>query len=129
MADVPDDQPQWMQIADPDELHEVPLYLAGDPYFPHDDLVAPVDFLEEEHPSEDEEEDDPEEDEESDDEGIPHDAQEIEDDGPIKEGLTDEEPAPPTPPSSPTRSNCQPYLLCSKGPHLMRTPGMSAAPL
>lgn len=71
MRDVPNDQPQWMQIVDPDELHEVPLHLVGDPYFPHDAIVSPVDFLKEEHPSEDEEKDDPEEDEEFDDEVIP----------------------------------------------------------
>ncbi|CAI9260202.1 unnamed protein product [Lactuca saligna] len=50
-----------MKITDPEELQEVPMQLAGDPYFPQD---APADHPDEEDPSEDEEEDDLEEDEE-----------------------------------------------------------------
>lgn len=67
MENLPDDHPGWMQIADPDDLSEVPLYLPGDPYFPRD---TPTNHLDEEDPSEDEEEDDLESDEESGDEDI-----------------------------------------------------------
>lgn len=34
MADLPDEWPAWMQIADPDNLRENPLHLVGDLYFP-----------------------------------------------------------------------------------------------
>lgn len=66
MADIPNDQPTWMHILDPDELHEVPIYLAGDPYLPQDAPVSPTNFAEE---------DEIEEDEEHYDEGILQDAQ------------------------------------------------------
>lgn len=59
-----------METANPDELYEVPIHLAEDPYFPQDCLVAPSDLSEEEDPSEDEEDDDVEEVVESGDVGI-----------------------------------------------------------
>lgn len=56
MTNLPDDNPSWMQIADLDGLQEVPLHLAGDPYFLQDAPTVPTNFSEEEDPSEDEEE-------------------------------------------------------------------------
>ncbi|CAI9284974.1 unnamed protein product [Lactuca saligna] len=63
-------------------------------------LVSPADLSEEKDSSKNEEDKDIKEILDSDDEGILQDVEEIEDDGPIEEGLTDEEHAPPNPPSS-----------------------------
>lgn len=52
------------------DLHEVPLQLTRDSYFPEGFLIAPVNFLEDNDPLEDEEENNLEEVEESKEEGI-----------------------------------------------------------
>lgn len=70
MVDLPDDHQDWMDIANLDELHEVPTQLAGNPYFLEGAPTAPSTLSEEEDPSEDEVDDKPEEVTESDDEGI-----------------------------------------------------------
>lgn len=61
MHDLPNKHPTWMEIADLDELHEVPLQLARDPYFLEDVLLTPTNLLEEEDSLEDKRDDDLEE--------------------------------------------------------------------
>lgn len=130
MVDLLDVHPARMTLADPKDLHEVTLQLAGDPYFPEGAPVTLVDLSKEEDPSK-EEEHDPKEVEESNDEGILQDVEEIDDDDPIedKESLNGEEPTPSTPPYSPSRPYYHPYHHNCKGPFLMRTPRIGISPV
>ncbi|KAI3723518.1 hypothetical protein L2E82_35150 [Cichorium intybus] len=115
MARVPEDQPALIDIMDPDRA-SIPL--AGDPYFPTDVPMAPIELSDDEDPSEDEEENEPEEVEETDDEGILEDAQRDNDPADDEENLIDKEFVP----SSPRRPCYQPYRSHDKSPLLMRTP-------
>lgn len=124
MVGLPDDHLIWINLVNPEELHEVLLQLVGDPYFPYGLSVGPPNLPEEEDPLEDEKEDYIEEVEDYEDEGILQDAQQqMDDDGPVEdeEGLTDEESAPPTPPSSPYKPCYQPCRHHGKSHILMRT--------
>ncbi|CAI9260450.1 unnamed protein product [Lactuca saligna] len=116
MAGLHKDPEEWFHIEDPEELYEVPLNLAEDPYFLINAPTHPEEHDTEEDPLEDEEEDDPKEEEEMDDEDIPHEAQKTDVDDPTEdeEDRAEEEPAPPTPPVSPPRQHYRPYRLCSK---------------
>lgn len=106
MAGLSDNPTAWIELIDSEDVHKVLLQLAADLYFPLGFWIAPANISEMEDPLDDEEEDDPAEVKESEDEGILEDAQlEMDDYGSFQdeEGLTDEEPAPPTLQSSPHR--------------------------
>ncbi|CAI9263732.1 unnamed protein product [Lactuca saligna] len=102
MAYLPDEHPNWMDIADPDELQRVSIQLVEDPYLLENTPTTLTDLSGEEDLSQDEEDNDIEEAKVSYDEGILQDTHEIDDNDPIQdeEGLNNEEPTTPTPPSS-----------------------------
>lgn len=80
-----------MELANLEDIHEVPLKLQGDPYFHEGAIMDPGDLLEEVGPLEYDEDDDIQEAPKSNEEGILKDTQEMDDHGLFEheEGLTD----------------------------------------